>query len=445
MDPSFVQAQFQTLFPEAGRPFACRVPGRINLLGEHLDYNGLPVLPMAIDRELHLAFAGRPQPAVNLRNTDPRYPAIGFENGPGLQPGAAGSWENYCKAALEGLNQHFGLDEIPGMDVLVHSDLPPAAGLSSSSALVVGFALAYLATRGYTLGQDISRRELACLLANAEHFVGTAGGGMDQSILLNAEAGHATKINFIPFQFEALPIPATHVFVVCDSMVASEKSRGSLARYNAGPAICSLITNLLNVHFNQHFGPEFSIDCLGDLWLGPLCFNKKEVEQLLEQVLDKPEMSPSEIIRRLGMPPALVREYWLDSIPNTTGVLPLKARARHVLTEYYRVEEARDALLAADMHAFGRLMTASHHSCADDYGISTPELDRLVSILTAAGCLGARLTGAGFGGSVIGLAPAPRAGAVLDAVRREYYGALVPPEATSPAFIATPSSGAAYY
>jgi len=433
------------MFPEAGDPFVCRVPGRINLLGEHLDYNGLPVLPMAINRELHLAFAGGPQPQIRLRNLDSNYPALEFENGPGLQPSAAGSWDNYCKAAVEGLNQHFGLEDYTGMDVLVQSDLPAAAGLSSSSALVVGFALAYLATRGFTLGQDISRRELACVLANAEHFVGTAGGGMDQSILLNAEAGHATKINFIPLQFESLPIPDSHVFLVCDSMVVSEKTGASLRKYNAGPAICSLIANMLNVHFSQKFGPEFSIDCLGDLWLGPLCFNKKEVEQLLGEVLAKPEMSPSEIIRFLGMDPGIVREYWLDSIPNTTGTLPLQARARHVFTEYYRVEAARDALIAGDMTAFGKLMTASHESCATDYAISTPELDTLAALLRDAGCLGARLTGAGFGGAVIGLAPAARAKAILESVAQAYYSSRVGAGADIPAFIARASQGAEYF
>lgn len=445
MDVSFVQGQFQERFPEAGKPFACRVPGRINLLGEHLDYNGLPVLPMAIDRELHLAFAGQPQPLVRLRNMDPAYPDLEFENGPALQPSEMGAWDNYCKAAVAGINEHFGLETYAGMDVLVRSDLPAAAGLSSSSALVVSFAMAYLATCGYTLGQDISRRELACVLANAEHFVGTAGGGMDQAILLNAEAGHATKINFIPFQFEALPIPESHVLVVCDSMVASEKTGAALRKYNAGPAVCSLIVNMLNVHFNRNFGPEFSIDCLGDLWLGPLCFNKKEVQQLLDEVLPKPCMSPSAIIRYLGMDPAIVREYWLDSIPNTTGELPLQARARHVFGEYYRVEEARDALIAGDMKAFGRLMDASHESCAVDYAISTPELDTLAGLLRDAGCLGARLTGAGFGGAVIGLAPAGRATAVLEAVERAYYKARVAPGAAIPAFVARASQGAEYF
>lgn len=445
MDPSFVRGQFKQCFPEAGTPFACRVPGRINLLGEHLDYNGLPVLPMAINREIQVAFAGRPDSTITLRNTAGRYPERSFENAPVIESSETGSWENYCKAAVEGINRHFGSESFPGMDILVHSDLPPAAGLSSSSALVVGFALAYLSIRGYTLEQDISRRDLACLLANAEHYVGTAGGGMDQAILLNAEPGHATKINFIPFQFEPLPIPDDYVFLVCDSLVTSEKSGGARAKYNAGPAVCSLITNMLNVHFNKHYGPEFSIDCLGDLWLGPLCFTRAEAKQLLAEVLDKPAMTPSELIRFLRMDPAIIREYWLDSIPHGAEGIPLQARARHVLTEYYRVEEARDALIAGDMGAFGRLMNESHQSCAEDYEISTPELDKLVGILLDSGCSGARLTGAGFGGAVIGLAPRTRAQAALEHVGRQYYRDFLGHEGDPPVFLAHASPGADYF
>lgn len=444
MEVTQVRDRFIKQFPEAGSPFLCRVPGRINLIGEHLDYNGLPVLPMAIDREIHLAFAGSASSEIVLRNLDPRYPALQFNNGAHIEPSATGSWDNYCKAAVAGINQRFDVQQFPGMDVLVHGDLPPAAGLSSSSALVVAFALAYLASLGYTLGKDLSRLELAGVLANAEHFVGTAGGGMDQTVILNGEAGHATKINFIPFQCEHIPVPDGVTFVVCDSMVETKKTGNTLAKYNAGPAVCSLITNMVNVHLARTFGEDFSIDCLGDLWFGPLCFNRGEVQLLLREVLAKPRMTPSEIIRYMGMNPGLVREYWLDSIPDEAGGIPLQARARHIFTEYYRVEEGRDALLASDVEAFGELMNASHRSCASDYALSTPELDRLVDILTAAGCYGARLTGAGFGGAVIGLAPTDRTGQVLEAVKNKYYDSYLGYTGQLPAFAVEPGPGARY-
>lgn len=444
MDSKSVVALFQKNFPESGAPFLCRVPGRINLLGEHLDYNGLPVLPMAIDRAITIAFAGRATPEIHLLNADERYPEVHFTNGADLEPSEAGAWENYCKAALDGLNKRFDVKKFQGMDVLVQSDLPAAAGLSSSSALVVAFAMAYLALLDRTLGQDISRLELAGVLANAEQFVGTAGGGMDQTVILNAEAGHATKINFIPFQFEQIPLPEKATFIVCDSMVESRKTGNAQAKYNAGPAVCSLISNMLNTHFLRAFGEDFSIDCLGDLWLGPMCFNRGEVEKLLAEVLPKPYTTIADIFIYLRMDPAIVREYWLDHIPVEAEGLPLQARARHVLTEYYRVEEARDALLTGDLVNFGRLMNESHTSCAVDYGISTPEMDDLARILREAGCLGARLTGAGFGGAVIGLVPTARASYVESAVKKKYYGERLGYSGEAPIFFARSSNGARY-
>lgn len=444
MDPGPLQTEFKQQFPEAGSPFVCRVPGRINLLGEHLDYNGLPVLPMAIDREIQLAFAGRRDATVRICNLDARFPEIRFENVPAIPPSSAGAWDNYCKAALHGLNDHFQSEAFPGFDGLIQSDLPTAAGLSSSSALVVATALAYLGVSGYTLDRDISRRDLARVLANAEHYVGTAGGGMDQAILLNAEAGHATKINFIPFQFESLPLPDEMVLLVCDSLVPSEKTGDALAKYNAGPAVCSLMTNMLNVHFARNFGEEFSIDCLGDLWFGPLCFNRGEVRKLFDEVFAEPLVTPTEVIQFLGMNPALVREYWLNSIPLEGRGIPLQARARHVFSEYYRVEEARDALLVGDMESFGRLMDASHQSCASDYGISTAELDFLAETLREGGCLGARLTGAGFGGAVIGLVARGAAPAALEAVKRRYYLDYLGYTDRPPAFAVRASQGASY-
>lgn len=444
MDPRSIASHFQKHFPESGAPFLCRVPGRINLLGEHLDYNGLPVLPMAIDRAITIAFAGRPTPEVRLINTDDRFPEMAFTNGGALEPSPAGAWENYCKAALEGMNKRFDVKKFPGMDVLVYSDLPSSAGLSSSSALVVAFALAYLAVLDYTLGQDISRLELAGVLANAEHFVGTVGGGMDQTVILNAEAGHATKINFIPFQFEHIPLPEKASFIVCDSMVESSKAGNALLKYNAGPAICSLITNMLNTHFIRAFDEDFSIDCIGDLWLGPLCFNRAEVEKLFAEILPNSHMTVAEIFIYLRMDPAIVREYWLDHIPVEPEGLPLQSRARHVFSEYYRVEEARDALIGGDLNTFGRLMNDSHASCATDYGISTPEMDDLAQILRAAGCLGARLTGAGFGGAVIGLVPAGREVQVEKAVRKKYYVDRLGYSGEAPVFFARSSGGACY-
>jgi N-acetylgalactosamine kinase len=444
VDVSRLKDEFTRLFPESGAPFVCRVPGRVNLMGEHLDYNGLPVLPMAVDRALYVAFAPEGGNEIRMANLDDSYATTTFENMKDIAPSETGSWENYGKAAIAGINAHYSVTEFSGLTILVASDLPSSAGLSSSSALVVGCGMAYLAALGLTLGEDISRLEFAGVLANAEHYVGTAGGGMDQTVILNAEPGCATKINFIPYQVEHVPFPDDAVAIVCDSRVQATKTGDALKKYNAGPASCSLITALLGAHLCEEFGEDLTIECLGDLWFGPLCFTRAEVNDLFAKVLPDPLITPSEIAKRLQMPEAQLDEYWLHAIPFSHEGLPLQARARHVLSEYYRVEEGRDAMLSGDGVAFGQLMQGSHQSCATDYEISTPELDELCDLLHAAGCLGARMTGAGFGGSVVALAPAERAESIIREVHAQYYGALDAAEKASAVFQTRPCGDASY-
>ena len=445
MDLNDLKSKFMASYPESGAPFVCRVPGRVNLMGEHLDYNGLPVLPMAIDRALYIAFTPTVGGLARLQNVNGLYKEATFQITEDLVPSEAGAWENYAKAAIVGINQHFSVTTFSGLDILVASDLPHSAGLSSSSALVVGIGMAYLSAIGLTLGQDITRLDFSGLLANAEHFVGTAGGGMDQTAILLGEAHHATRINFLPFQVEQVPLPGDVTFLLCDSLVAANKSGETLTQYNAGPASCNLIVTLINTHLQKEFGEDFAIDCLGDLWFGPLCFNRTEVQALLDEVFPDPFATPASIATALQIAEGELNAQWLDYIAFGAEGLPLQARARHVLSEYYRVEEGRDALLARDMATFGRLMNDSHRSCAVDYGISTADLDELCAILTDEGCFGARLTGAGFGGAVVAVATQYHVDGILAAVNGRYYSKRPVPDSYCPAFAISAGDGARYY
>ncbi len=444
MNLSELKQAFLTRYPGAGEPFVCRVPGRVNLMGEHLDYNGLPVLPMAIDRALYVAFAPNRDGQFRLANQNSAFAEATFENGPSIPPSETGAWENYAKAAVQGLNESLSVTEPVGLDVLIDSDLPDSAGLSSSSALVVGIGMAYLAALGYTLGEDMPRLKLAGILAGAEHYVGTAGGGMDQTAILMGEENCAVRINFIPFQVDPVPLPDGVSVIVCNSLVKATKTGGVQERYNAGPASCSLIAALINAHLQKEFGDEFEIECLGELWYGSLCFNRTEVKKLFETVLPEVRITPKQIAERLNMPLKMVQEYWLDSMPEEPEGLPLQARARHIFSEYYRVEQGRDALLAGDVHTFGRFMNGSQESCATDYGISTPELDALCRALNAAGCLGARLTGAGFGGAVVALVSTPQVDDVLEEIATTYYSEVVGWHDAIPAFCTTAGGAAGY-
>lgn len=439
---------YSCAFPGAAPPRVCRAPGRVNLIGEHLDYNGLPVLPMTVDRDVCVAFAPRADHVVRMRSWHDAFPGVVFENRADIPASLPGSWENYCKAAIAGINDHFGFREHAGMDLFVAGDVPVAAGLSSSSALVVACALAYLDVSGRALGNSVSRIDLAGVLAEAEQYVGTRGGGMDQAIILLGSDQDACKIDFAPLRIEHVPLPRDFVFVVCNTLVTAPKTGAALHRYNAGPTTCRLIRALAERQVQKDFGEEVNIHSLADLWYGPLCLTHGEVREIFEKAFPADRTTLEDAAKALGIGAGEVRRRYIGDLPEPEGGFRLQARARHQLTEYQRVEAARDALVAGDAETFGDLMNASHESCAGDYGVSCPELDALVAIAREAGAIGARLTGAGFGGCTVNLVHRDAVQNFQERVRREYHERYlasrnlpIPPEAI---LLAHASPGAGY-
>ncbi|MBX7254914.1 MAG: hypothetical protein K1Y02_01040 [Candidatus Hydrogenedentes bacterium] len=423
--------EFRAHFPKACAPRVCRAPGRVNLIGEHVDYNGLPVLPMTIDREIRIAFAPRADSKICLREIQGNYPNAEFSNSPSIPASPRGAWENYCKAAVQGLNAKLQPGTYPGMDLLVNGTIPMAAGLSSSTALVVASALAYLGVLNVSLDNaGISRIELASLLAEAERYVGTQGGGMDQAIILLGGAGAACKINFHPLRVEQAPLFPDHDIVVCNSLVKADKSGGALHRYNEGPLSCRLIRAMVERKAQEEFGPEIEFNRLDDLWSGPLCLTNAEVEALFAQTFPREATTLAEAARFLELSVDEIRAKWLGDLPEPEGGFRLQARARHQLTEFKRVELGRDCLLAGDAAGFGDLMNASHESCRDDYRVSCDELDLLVAAGRAGGSRGSRLTGAGFGGCTVNLVPSSKTEAFYDEVKKKYYDCL--PQSLAP-------------
>lgn len=412
---------FRQAFPDQGAPVLCRAPGRTNLIGEHVDYNGLPVLPMAIQKEIRIAAAPASSGRIRLRNRDAAFAPAEFSNGAEIPPSAPGAWENYCKAALQGLNRYFSIEEFPGADLLVDGDIPVASGVSSSSALVVASALAYLSVLGKPFGEGFSKLDLATLLAEAEQYVGTRGGGMDQAIILLGQKDRACKIDFFPLRAEAVPLFSGHAIILCNSMVKAEKTGNALMRYNQGPLMCRLIRRLVEHQAKQMFDEEVEIARLAELWYGPLCLTHSEVADLFEATFPKTHTSLSAAAAVLGMQAEDVRDDILAGLDEPPGGYPLQSRARHQLTEFRRVEAARDCALAGDAAAFGALMNASHESCANDYGVSCAELDALVAVARGCGSIGSRLTGAGFGGCTVNLVPVHGIEAFHAGVTQGYY------------------------
>ena len=362
-------------------------PGRINLIGEHLDYNGLPVLPMALDRNIRLDFEVLRQPAVEL-DGDADHGPFAFRLDRPIEAAPQGHWSNYVRAAAKGLLDH-GVDLKRGIGGTVTGTVPVAEGLSSSSALVVASALALL----HANDTHVGALELAELLARAERYVGVQGGGMDQAASLCGAKRHALRIDFEPLRVKPIPIPAGWRWVVASSLARAEKSGAARESYNERRAQCSE-----------------ALERLGRAsWL---------------EVVEADEADLASILA--GARQALPSTLW--------------RRFRHVATEGRRVFEAEAALRRDDMTAFGRLMTASHASLRDDFGVSTAALDEIVEIALDAGAAGARLTGAGFGGCAIALCRENQAERVMAALRERFYASRG--GAGGALFVAAASDGA---
>ena len=214
-----------------GQPEALvRAPGRVNLIGEHTDYNGFPVLPIAIDKSIRVEFTERSDGLIIARNSATEFKSFSFDYSKEIKPFKKGDWGNYVKAAIWGLKEALELKpcKLKGFDATFRGNIPIAAGLSSSSALVVASALTFLSVNNI----DLQALELAEILSKAEKFVGTEGGGMDQAVSLMALKDHALKIDFFPLRTTAISIPSDFVFVVCNSMIRAPKTE-SARHFNA--------------------------------------------------------------------------------------------------------------------------------------------------------------------------------------------------------------------
>lgn len=326
-------------------------PGRVNLIGEHIDYHRLPVLPIALDRRVRVEWRRRDDHTI--RASSAGFEPRSFEWTPQLAPVAAGDWENYVRAAAQTVAARWGAGR--GIDAAVHSTLPAAAGLSSSSALIVAVTLALLEANGIAA----SFEELMDVLPEGEHFVGTRGGGMDHAASLGSQAGCASLIEFAPLRLTPVPLPPDWVFLVADSGKVAEKSGAVRDEYNA----------------------RRTAGAAAPAKLGFASYSEATVE-----AADHLE-------------PGRERDAYL-----------------HVVTEARRVREAVDAIGAADAPRFGRLLSESHASLRHRLRVSCPELDRLVEAALAAGAPGARLTGAGFGGCAVAFSTAQQAPAVRAAL-----------------------------
>jgi galactokinase len=339
-------------------------PGRVNLIGEHTDYNDGFVLPMAIDPGIALAARPRPERQVRVLAVD-LGESTTFPLDVPAEPDPAHRWSDYVRGVIWAL-QRAGL-RVDGMDVAFSGTLAQGAGLASSAALEVATAISVQALTGFAL----ERSRLARLCQTAENeFVGVQCGIMDQFVSLAARAGHALFLDCRSLAFEHVPLDlGRHVIAICHSgvkhaLVGSEYNR---RRQECAAGVAALRARFPGVEALRDATPEQLEACRGGL---------------------------GEVVYR---------------------------RCRHVIGENARVREAVAALRTGNMEAFGLLMDASHASLRDDFQVSCAELDLLVDLARRSpGVLGARLTGGGFGGCTVNLLEREALPRLRDVVLGEY-------------------------
>ncbi len=356
-----------------------QAPGRVNLIGEHTDYNEGFVLPFAIDKTARVAIKLRPGTTVRLLSTYGDQGLVTVDTA-GLQPGSAKGWVTYPLGVIWALQER-GIN-VPGMDLLLDSNVPLGAGLSSSHAI----ECAVISALNELTGAGLAAEEMVLTTQRAEnHFVGAPTGIMDQSASLRGSKGHAVfldcrdqSVQLVPFEAEESGL----VLLVIDTKVSHSHADGGYASRRAS---CELGAQVLGVN--------------------------------------------------------ALRDVGIDDLEEASGLLDELTfrRVRHVVTENDRVLQTVELLTSVGPTHIGSLLDASHASMRDDFEISCTELDLAVDTARRSGAIGARMTGGGFGGSAIALTPVEREAEVRDAVVRAFADAGF---AAPDIFTVTPADGA---
>ena len=351
---------------EAGDVRVYASPARINIIGEHIDYNGGKVFPAAIDRYLYVAIRKRVD--TKIIYNDVRFPGTyEFDIGDDFAYDKKNDYANYLNGILSQLKaKGYKLDS--GFEILMVSNVPAGGGISSSSALECGFAYAV----SDTFNLNIDRVEIAKLGQMSEHnFMGVNCGIMDQFIIATGKKNTAEMLDCATLEYEYAPLDlGDYRFVV---MNTNKVRKLSDSKYNERRSQC-----------------ESALKILQD--------NGVKINALCELTPEKWEE---------------VKSFVSDEI--------LQKRAKHCVYENQRVLSAVKALKVGDLSELGRLLNASHKSLKEDYEVTGIELDTLAETSqTQEGCLGARMTGAGFGGCAISLVRSDKVDAFIETVQKEY-------------------------
>ncbi|XP_052322622.1 N-acetylgalactosamine kinase isoform X1 [Oncorhynchus nerka] len=398
--------------------FYARAPGRVNLIGEHIDYCGYAVLPMAIEQSILAAVTVNDSKKIYLANTEPKYKDFTVSSEDIEIDKDNPQWYYYFLCGVKGIQEHLGKVPLSGMKCVVDGTIPASSGLSSSSALVCCAALLTMEVNH----KSLNKVALAEISAKCERYIGTEGGGMDQSISFLAEEGTAKLIEFHPLRASDVRLPEGAVFVISNCCV--EMNKAATSHFNIRVVECRIATKMLAKARGLEWGRLLKLSQVQT----ELEASLEEMLRLVAEVLHPEPYSREEVCKALGI---TTEQLCTDLLsPNTQDVAQFKLyqRARHVYGEAARVLRFKSVCDEAPsapngVQRLGDLMKQSHASCRDLYECSCPELDQLVEICLQSGAVGSRLTGAGWGGCAVSMVPTDKVESFLKSVRELYYTA----------------------
>lgn len=430
-----------------------RSPGRVNLIGEHIDYEGYSVLPMAIGLDTIVAIRVNAQDnSIKVSNTNEKYSDKAFENDPSQEVEVQSfHWTNYVMCGYKGVFDFINesapgtAPTLVGLEIVVDGTVPTGSGLSSSSALCCAVTVAIMAA----FGLNFTKGEIADFTCKCERYCGTQSGGMDQAISIMGESGVAKLVDFNPISTNDVALPEDAAFIIGNCLSVSNKAEGAHLRYNLRVVECRIAAIVLGLKLGM--SAPGSLETLKEIetHLGSMSAAKHAAEEHLHEdyyhAIEIEELIGVETFMNIFSTPAskLVLEH------NEKGY-KLLSRALHVFSEAERVHLfAAACAMKAAPEELGIYMNGSHESCRVLYECSCEELDELVETFRAAGAYGARLTGAGWGGCVVTIVAKNAVQDVMNKVKETFYApriaaGLVSEENMQTTLFATlPSAGAA--
>ncbi|CAI4055149.1 hypothetical protein SKDZ_02G1250 [Saccharomyces kudriavzevii ZP591] len=481
--------------------FIARSPGRVNLIGEHIDYCDFSVLPSAIDVDMLCAVKvlDEKNPSITLTNADPSFAQRKFDlpldgSYVTIDPSIS-DWSNYFKCGLHVAHsflktlapERFTGAPLVGLQVFCEGNVPTGSGLSSSAAFICAVALAVV--KG-NMGPDyhMSKQDLMRITVVAEHYVGVNNGGMDQAASVCGEEDHALYVEFKP-QLKATPFKFPQLknhevsFVIANTLVVSNKFETAPTNYNLRVVEVTTAANVLAATYgvvlpSEKEGSSINKGNLRDFmnvyyaryhnisapWNGDIETGIERLTKMLELVEEslankKKGFSVDDVAQALNCSREEFTKDYLTTSPVRFQVLKLYQRAKHVYSESLRVLRALKLMTTAKFatdedffRQFGALMNESQASCDKLYECSCPEIDQICSIALSNGSCGSRLTGAGWGGCTVHLVPGGPNGnveqvkkALIDQFYKVKYPNITDTELENAIIVSKPALGSCFY